>query len=99
LLEENPLKHKKRQQLKPGQAAPVLSKEEQLMEEKFVTFDYTKPKKTTALGNTSFIDLGPIAREESPTKSPGSPTSPGSQPDVEKTAAPAEEPKTEPAAT
>ncbi|KAI9217361.1 AGC/YANK protein kinase [Blastocladiella britannica] len=70
LLEENPLKHKKRAQPKPGQPAPVLTKEKRMMEEKFTVFDYTKPRPRPPLGErdthgeASFIDLQPIVRDD-----------------------------------
>ncbi|KAL7752790.1 hypothetical protein RI367_001792 [Sorochytrium milnesiophthora] len=84
LLEENPLKHKKKTQPKPGQAQPVLSKEMKLMQDKFIVFDYTKPKPMQQVGEHSFIDLQPFTRDEtvshaatsvtSNSQSPGAPT-------------------------
>ncbi|KAJ3366520.1 hypothetical protein GGF32_005522 [Allomyces javanicus] len=63
LLEENPLKHKKRAAPKPG--APPQSKEERLMDEKFLVYDYSKPKPNKrSLGEHSFIDLQAIVRDD-----------------------------------
>lgn len=42
LLEDNPLKAKKRTKLKVGQSLSDLSKEERAMEERFTVFDYSK---------------------------------------------------------
>ncbi|KAI9136290.1 kinase-like domain-containing protein [Paraphysoderma sedebokerense] len=65
LLEENPLKHKKKTQPKPGQPQPVLSKEAKLMLDKFIVFDYTKPKEMRQVISHSYVDLQPIKDAES----------------------------------
>ncbi|RKP12162.1 kinase-like domain-containing protein [Piptocephalis cylindrospora] len=62
LLEDNPLKVKKRAKPKPGQPAPVLSKEQQAMEERFTVFDHSKPKRRPSLETRSYADLSPIDR-------------------------------------
>lgn len=42
LLEDNPLKVKKRAKTKPGQEPPTLSKDQRTMEEKFTVYDWSK---------------------------------------------------------
>jgi serine/threonine protein kinase len=42
LLEDNPLKVKKRAKTKPGQEPPTLSKEQRQMEERFTVYDWSK---------------------------------------------------------
>ncbi|KAJ1506580.1 hypothetical protein HMI54_002239 [Coelomomyces lativittatus] len=53
LLEENPLKYKKRPVLKPGQQLPPMSKEMKLMEEEFLPFNYTQSKKSKPVDPSS----------------------------------------------
>ncbi|RKP07123.1 kinase-like domain-containing protein [Thamnocephalis sphaerospora] len=62
LLEDNPLKVRKRQKPKPGQPMPELTKEQRAMEERFTIYDYTKARREAAQQQHSFIDLAAIDR-------------------------------------
>jgi serine/threonine kinase 32 len=61
LLEDNPLKVRKRQKPKPGQPMPELSKEQRAMEERFTVYDYTKAR-PNKVQQHSFVDVSAIDR-------------------------------------
>jgi len=71
LLEDNPLKVKKRAVAKEGEVL-VRSKEMQMMEDKFTVYDYTKPTKKTDADAVSFHDVGAINRSTDEGESPTS---------------------------
>ncbi|KAJ3355995.1 hypothetical protein GGF32_001736 [Allomyces javanicus] len=68
LLEENPLKHKKKStSAKPGQEPAPLTKEARLFQTKFLVYDYSKPRSPAReFGEVSFVDLQPIVRDVEP---------------------------------